>query len=81
MMNRQRAIAWLEGSIDVCKVFGGNDERLEAYQIALAALKEQNSATNKYGYCPICDKTIEVKSDKSMGYCYHCGHDIVFHDK
>ena len=82
MMNRQRAIAWFEGAIDVCKTFPiANDDRIEAYRIALGALKEQHTVTNKYGYCPLCDKTIEVRSDKSMGHCYHCGHDVVFHDK
>ena len=31
------------------------------------------------GYCPICDKDVEVRSDDSMCHCPECGHHIVLH--
>lgn len=33
----------------------------------------------KTGYCPNCDKTIEIHSDSSMCSCPVCGHHIVLH--
>ena len=44
IMTKQRAIKWLEDAIDVFTIFPiENDEKLEVYKIALAALKEQES--------------------------------------
>lgn len=41
-MTKQEAIKWLEGAIDVFTLFPiENDEKLEVYKIALAALKDQ----------------------------------------
>lgn len=33
----------------------------------------------KFGYCPICDKTIQVYSSDSMCNCSDCGHHIVLY--
>ena len=33
----------------------------------------------KYGYCPVCDKSVVVVSNESMGHCPYCNHHIVLH--
>lgn len=35
----------------------------------------------KIGYCPICDKTIQINSDDTMCYCPDCGHHISLHEE
>ena len=47
VMNKERAIEWLEGAIEVHTIFPTeNDEKLDVYKMALAALK--NSGVNEF---------------------------------
>lgn len=46
-MNKEKAIEWLEGAIEVHTIFPTeNDKKLDAYKMALAALK--NSGVNEF---------------------------------
>lgn len=31
----------------------------------------------KSGYCPICDKTVKIRTDSLIGNCPECGHNVV----
>lgn len=35
----------------------------------------------KTGYCPICDKDVEVRTNDSMVNCPDCGHHLAMHNK
>ena len=35
----------------------------------------------KTGYCPICDKDIDIRTDLSMANCPECGHHLVMREK
>lgn len=58
-----------------CSVCGRIEREEEAYCNCGAYMDERV----KTGYCPLCEMTIVVVSNDSMGKCPKCGHHIVLH--
>ena len=61
------------------KIFFDKDQDLKNRK---AAYKEQEAAfIEKIGYCPLCDKMVEKKTDQEYIRCPYCGHRIELREK